>query len=213
VVAGLEGLAGILMALLRRGTTGQGDYLDISMHESLVAALANTLGPALAENRQPVVEHERTTGGSAFYRIYATRDGRHIVLGGQEMKFVRTLLEALGRPEFIPLCARGPGEHQQPLISFLQATFLQKTRDEWDQLLGKLDVCYGIVNAVPEALSDPQLLARGFLLTDELSRRHLGTPIRFREEPAQINLREPQLGEHNAAVLGEFARRDAGEGA
>lgn len=202
IVAGLQALAGVLMALLRRKTSGRGDYLDVSMHESLLAALPNVLGPTLAENRQPLVRHERTTGGSAFYRIYATRDGRHIVLGGQERKFAHALLEALGRLDFLPLCERGPGEHQGPLIAFLRETFLKRTRDEWDAWLRELDVCYGPVNTLPEALSDPQLLARGTLIRDELGRRHLASPLRFREEPARLDPHEPRLGEHNAEVLG-----------
>jgi len=202
IVAGLQALSGVLMALLRRQTTGRGDYLDLSMHESLVAALPNILGPTLAENRQPVAKHERTTGGSAFYRIYPTRDGRQIVLGGQETKFVRTLLGALDRPELAALCERGPGAHQQPVIEFLRETFLRRTRAEWDAWLADLDICYGIVKTLPEALSDPQLTARGMIVKDNLGRRHLGSPIRFREEPARIDLHEPRLGAHNAELFG-----------
>ncbi len=123
MVASLQGLAGILMALLRRQTTGQGDYLDISMHDSVVSASANLLGPALAEDRQQNAKHERTTGGSAFYQIYDTKDGRHVALAGQEMKFVHNLLGALGRPELAALCERGPGPHQQPVEQFLRETF------------------------------------------------------------------------------------------
>jgi len=202
IVSGLQGLAGVLMALLRRETSGRGDYLDISMQEALLAALPNLLGTALAENRQPVVRHERTTGGSAFYRVYATRDGGHIALGGQELKFVRALLEALGRPDFLPLCERGPGAHQEPLIAFLRETILTRTRTEWDAWLRELDVCYGVLNTLPEALSDPQLLARGMLVRDELGRRHLASPLRFSEEPARLNLHEPRLGEHNVELVG-----------
>jgi len=202
IVAGLQALSGVLMALLRRETTGRGDYLDVSMHESLVAALPNILGPTLAENRQPVARHERTTGGSAFYRIYHTSDGRQIVLGGQERKFVRTLLEALGRPELAELCERGPGEHQQPVIEILRETFLRRTRAEWDEWLGSLDICYGPVNTLPEALADRQLAVRGMIVKDELGRRHLGSPIRFREEPATLDLHEPSLGAHNRELFG-----------
>ena len=201
IVAGLQGLAGVLMALFRRERTGVGDYLDVSMHESLVAALLNVLGPTLAENRQPVVRHERTTGGSAFYQIYATRDGRHIALGGQEMKFVHALLEALGRADLAPLCERGPGAHQAPLIAFLKETFLSRTREEWDRWLSGLDICYGVVNTLPEALADPHLVARGDLVTDALGRRHIAPAIRFREEPSRPNLVEPALGAHNSALI------------
>ena len=86
------------MALLRRETTGRGDYIDIAMHDAMLAACANIVGPTLAEDRQPVAKHERTTGGAAFYQIYRTRDGRHIVLAGQETKFIRNLLNALDAP-------------------------------------------------------------------------------------------------------------------
>ena len=201
-VSALQGLAGVLMALLRRETSGEGDFLDIAMHDAMVSAIPNILGPTLAENRQPVAKHERTTGGSAFYQIYDTRDARHIALAGQEMKFVRNLLGALGRPELAELCASGPGPHQQPVEAFLRDTFLQKTRDEWVAWLSQLDVCFGALNTLPEALEDENLKARGMVLTDALGRRHLGSPIRFRSEPARLNLQEPALGAHGEELLG-----------
>lgn len=202
MVASLQGLAGILMALLRRQSTGQGDYLDISMHDSVVSASANLLGPTLAEDRQPVARHERTTGGAAFYQIYDTKDGGHIALSGQEMKFVRNLLGALGRPELAAPCERGPGPHQQPVEQFLRETFLSRTRDEWVEYLSKLDVCFGELKTFPEALRDPHLIARGMILTDRLGRLHLASPIRFAREPARVDLHEPAMGEHGPSILG-----------
>ena len=193
LLSALNGLAGILMALLRRERTGKGDFVSIAMHDSMLAGLANVLGPTLAENRQPVARHERTTGGSAFYRLYETADGRYLALGGQEMKFVRTLLGALGRPELAPLCER-PGPHQQPVMAFLEGVFKQKTLQQNLAFLAPLDVCYAPVNTLPEGLE----AAGDKLLTDELGRRHLAPPIRFRDEPARPNLREPPLGEHDA---------------
>src|SRR3954463_6289997 len=192
LLAALHGLAGILMALLRREKTGRGDYIDIGMHDVTVAALSNVLGPTLAENRQPVPTHERTTGGSAFYRLYATRDGRHLSLGGQEMKFVRNLLGALGRPELAPLCEK-PGPHQQPVMEFLEHSFKARTLEECKAFLSKLDVCYGEVNTRPEALRDPNALARGMVVEDESARRHLTPPVRFEEEPARPNYQAPRL--------------------
>jgi len=157
-----------------------------------VAALSNILGPTLAENRQPVPTHERTTGGSAFYRIYDTADGRQLVLGGQEMKFVKNLVGALGRPELAPLCEK-PGPHQQPVVEFLQKAFGAKTLAESLQMLEKLDVCYGPVNTLPEALRDPNALARGMVVEDEQGRRHLAPPVRFQDEPAAPDYRAPKL--------------------
>ena len=193
LLCALQGLAGILMALLRRERTGKGDYIDMAMHDAMLAGMPNILGPTLAENRQPVARHERTTGGSAFYRLYQTADGRHLALGGQEMKFVRNLLGALGRLDLAPLCEK-PGPHQQPVMAFLQEKFGEKTLEENLKFLAPLDVCYAPVNTLPEALE----AAADKVLKDELGRRHLAPAIRFRDEPARPSLREPRLGEHDA---------------
>jgi len=205
VLAGLQGLAGVLMALLRRRETGIGDYIDISMHNVTIGGMLNVLGPPMAENRQPIVRHERNTGGAAFYHPYRTSDGRYLVLAGQEPKFIHNLLRALGRPELAEPCLRGPGPHQQPVIDFLAQTFAARTLDEWDAYLRPLDVCYGRVNTLPEALAHENLRAAGMLPQDGLGRTHIGPPIRFRNEPAVPVLREPARGEHTAQVLGQIA--------
>jgi len=193
LLASLHGLAGVLMALLRREKTGKGDFIDIAMHDSMLAGAPNVLGPAFAENRQPVPTHERSTGGSAFYRLYPTADGRWLALGGQEMKFVRSLLGALGRLDLAPLCEK-PGPHQRPVMEFLESYFSQRTLNDNLAFLAPLDICYAPVNTLPEALE----AAADKLLQDESGRRHLAPPIRFRDEPARPRLREPRLGEHDA---------------
>jgi crotonobetainyl-CoA:carnitine CoA-transferase CaiB-like acyl-CoA transferase len=205
VLAGMQGLAGVLMALLRRQQTGVGDYIDISMHNVTIGGMLNVMGPPMAEKRQPVVKHERTTGGAAFYHPYRTSDGRYLVLAGQEAKFIRNLLQAFGRPELTELCLRGPGPHQQPVTDFLAQEFSKRTLAEWDAYLRSLDVCYGRVNTLPEALEHEGLRAGGALLQDELGRTHIGPPIRFLAEPALPVLREPAHGEHTAQVLDGLA--------
>ena len=199
IVAGLHALTGVLMALLRRATTGKGDYLDISMLESMASAMPNVMGPTFAEGRQPEPKLERSTGGSAFYRIYKTKEGRHVVLGAQEPKFVRAVLTKLGREDLIPLCLRGPGAHQQPVIEALAAAFAGRTSAEWEQWFAGVDACFARVNTLPEGLADPQLAARGFVLRDAEGRPHLGNPLRFREEPATPVLEAPGLGQHQGA--------------
>src|SRR5262245_23793706 len=167
MVSALQALSGVLMALYRRETTGRGDHVDIAMHHAALAALPNVMGPAMAHLPQPNPKHERTTGGAAFYQIYETADGRHLVLGAQEMKFVQTLLARLGRPDLAPLCARGPGQHQAPVIAFLRGAFIEKPLAYWRQWFEGLDVSFAPVNALREALDDPHVRARGAVLRDE----------------------------------------------
>ncbi len=200
-LAALQSLSGILMALLARERSGRGDYLDIAMHDATLAATANILGPAMAEGRQSVPHHERSMGGSAFYQVYATSDGRHVVLAGQEDKFIETLLNAIGRPDLIPLSLQGPGAHQEPVRAALAAIFAAKTQEEAIAWLSTMDLCYAPVKTMPEALADANARARGMILTDHLGRAHIGPAVRFRHEPPIPELQAPELGQHNAVFL------------
>ncbi len=166
----------------------------------MVAGLRNVMGPTFAEARQPVPQHERSTGGGAFYRMYETKGGGRIALAGQEPKFVHALLDELGRPDLAPLCLQGPGPHQAPVAQFLEGAFLQATRAEWEERLTNLDVCFGAVNTLPEAFNDPQLLARGMVLNDSEGLPHIASPIRFMNEPAVIDLASPALDQHHYLV-------------
>jgi len=210
IAAALQGLSGVLMALLKRQQTGRGDYVEIAMFDSLFAATPNIIGPVFAENRQPDPKAQRTTGGSAFYRLYDTRDGRQIALAGQETKFVEKVLGALGRADLVELCTRGPGPHQQPVVDCLKAFFASRSRQEALDWLARLDVCFAPVNTLLEATADPNVAARSLLLRDDAGRKHLAPAIRFAEEPANPVLREPLLGEHTDDVLAEL-EAEAGE--
>jgi crotonobetainyl-CoA:carnitine CoA-transferase CaiB-like acyl-CoA transferase len=203
------GLAGVLMALYRRERTGTGDRLDISMHDAALAWLPNVLGPVFVERRAPVPQHERTWGGSAFYRIYRTADGRHVVLGGQEVKFVRNLLTEWGRPDLVALCERGPGPHQQPVVDFLQGVFATRTQAEWVEWFRGRDVCFAPVKNLREAFDDPQARARGMRLVDELGQEHIGLPVKFETEPGRADFRVPRPGEHTEQVLRSVGCSDA----
>lgn len=209
MAASMLSFGGIMMALYRREKTGRGDYLDMAMHDSILAWTPNVLGDVFARRRAPVVKHERTFGGSAFYNIYRTSDGKHVVLGAQEIKFVRNLLGELGRLDFVALAERGPGPHQQPLIEFLRATFATRTQTQWiDWFRGK-DVSFAPVNDLRQAFDDPHVQARGMRLVDDAGHEHVGVPIKFSDEPAQPNFKLPRLGEHNVEVLRSAGCSDA----
>jgi len=196
----LMALSGILMALYRRSHGGRGDYLDIAMQDALLAWLPNVIGPPFAEGRDPQVKQERSWGGNAMYRLYRCADGRWLAIGGAEHKFADTLFAALGRPDLGPLCHQPPGPAQDPARAFLAETFAGQTLAHWCALLGTLDVCWAPVKTLTEALDDPHTQARGMVFTDEQGGRHLGIPIRFRDEPGRIDGRLDGPGQSTAAI-------------
>lgn len=197
-LSALHALGGVMMALYARETTGRGDYIDIAMHEALLSATANVMGPTMAEARQPVIAEQRTTGGAAFYRAYRCRDG-WLALAGQEPKFVTALLGWLGRSDLAPLTTT-PGAHQAPVVDVLAAFFAERSLAEAGEVLNSLDVCWGRVNTYPEALADDHIAARGFVQHDAQGRAHLGPVIRFHDQPAQPRLDAPMLGADQALI-------------
>ena len=201
MLASMICLSGILMALYRRKETGKGDYLDIAMADCVLACVPNNLGVAMAERRQPDLSEERSLGGNALYGIYQTQDDDFIVLGGQELKFAKNLLEPLGRPDLIELCKLAPGRGQEPVRAFLRETFRSKTKAEWVEWFKGRDIAFAPVKTLPEALEDPHFRARGMVQKDARGWDHLGVPIRFSGEPGRPSFQLPAHGEHSSQIL------------
>jgi len=208
MAASLMALSGILMALLKQRATGRGDYLDIAMHDTLLAWTANVMGPVFAEQRSPVPKAERTWGGNAFYNLYETKDGKWLALGAAEHKFAENFLAKAGRPDLAPYAHKQPGE-QSPLIAYLRETVKARTLAEWLAWLDGVDVAYAPVRSLKDAIDDPNTRARGMLLVDEQGRQHLGVPIKFTREPAEPRLRAPGFGEHSNEIVTSLGYGDA----
>ena len=174
-----------------------------------MAWLPNVTGPVFAEDRAPRVKEERSFGGYAFFSVYETSDKRHVVLGGVEHKFVRNLLNALERPDLIPAAEGPPGPTQAPVKDFLRATFETKTRAEWEAWFADKDVCFAPVLDLHEAFHQPHVAAREMLRRDADGNLHIGTPIRYRDEPGAPDTALPALGQHTEAVLRQAGYDDA----
>ena len=204
VAGSMMALAGVLMALLRRKTTGEGEYIDISMQDSLLSWTANALGPTFGEKRPPEPKQERTWGGAAFYRIYQTACGGHLTLGGRELKFARTFLASQDRLDLLPLVSGEPGPREDPVKRYLEELFASRTLAEWAEELDGLDICWAPVLNYREALDQAQPRAREMVLNETEEIEHLGNPIKFAAEPGRVNYQVPQLGEHTQAIMNQL---------
>ncbi len=209
MLSSMMAFSGVLMALLRREKTGRGDYLDLAMMDSLIAAMPNNLGPVFAEKRAPEVKAERSWGGNAMYDIYDTKDGKYVVLGGAEMHFAKAVLTKMGRPDLIAACEPPPGPTQAPAREFLIETFKTKTQAEWVSWFADVDAAFAPVNDLRQACDDPQLRARGMIFEDARGWEHVGIPIQYRDEPGEATLRFAEIGEDTQAVLRAIGYDDA----
>ncbi len=177
MAAGLTALSAVLMALIGREKSGQGDYIDCAMFDALLPWCAHTAGSAIAGGASPKSPQQRSLGGAAFYQVYQTADGRHIVLGGRELKFAENLLLALDRPDLVPVAAQPAGQ-QGALIDFLRDTFGQKSRNEWVRWFEGKDVAFAPVLDFREALDAPHVAARGLWIEMD-GAHHIAPAIRF----------------------------------
>jgi crotonobetainyl-CoA:carnitine CoA-transferase CaiB-like acyl-CoA transferase len=180
MAAGLTALSATLMALIGRDASGKGDYIDCAMFDSLLPWCAHTAGSAIAGGESPRSSHQRSLGGAAFYQVYETSDGKHVVLGGREMKFVENLMTALGKPEMVAIAERPAGE-QGELIDYLRDVFATKTRDAWVDWFHDKDVAFSPVLDFREALDEPHIAERG-LWIEHAGSHQIGPAIRFAGE-------------------------------
>jgi crotonobetainyl-CoA:carnitine CoA-transferase CaiB-like acyl-CoA transferase len=197
-------LSGVLMALLRRHTTGRGDFVDISMFESVLAASPNILGPVFGGGQTPERLKERTHGGNAMLNVYETADKRYIALGGGEHKFVEALFQGLGRPEFIAPVTGPAGEGHWPAIAFLRETFRSRSREEWEAWFEGRDICWSPVVTLDEAWRADHVQQRGMRFQDDAGNDHIGSAIKFTDEPAQIDTQLPKVGADSATIIAEL---------
>jgi crotonobetainyl-CoA:carnitine CoA-transferase CaiB-like acyl-CoA transferase len=128
----------------------------------------------------PVSSHQRSLGGAGFYQVYRTSDGKHVVLGGREIKFAENLLGALGRPDLIAHASREAGD-QQELIAYLQGVFATKSRDQWADWFADKDVAFAPVLNFREALDEPHIAERGLWIEHD-GAHHIAPAIRFASE-------------------------------
>ncbi len=194
-------LSALLMALLRKKDTGRGDYIDVAMADSLIAAIPNNMGTTFANKKPPVLEEERALGGYAMYQIYETRDGRHIVLGGSEFHFAEAIVSKLGRPDLLDACKSPPGSGQDVVKEFLKAKFKGQDQVYWVDFFEGVNAAFAPVKDLREAADDVQIRHREMIIEDEQGGEHIGIPMKFLSEPGEVKFKFAKLGEHTESVL------------
>ncbi|MGV6873985.1 CaiB/BaiF CoA transferase family protein [Pseudochelatococcus sp. B33] len=203
----LTATTGILAALVARGRTGRGQFIDISMHDGAISWLSLHAADALFAGIEPKGGERPFIGQAPCYNVYECADGRHVALGAIEEHFWHRFCDAFGTPEL--RSRQWPeGEEARRQKALLQDRFLTRTRDEWVATLEAADIPFGPVLGIVEALESDHARARGMLehVDHPVEGRvpQLGFPIKMSDTPCTIRLAPPLLGEHTEAVLTEL---------
>ncbi len=206
-VSGITALYATVMALFHRERTGEGQEVEVGMFETMASFMlvehANgalfqpPLGPAhyprvVARNRKPY----RTQDGHVAALIY---NDKHWAL------FVDAVKPSWAGPELARLEQRA--QQTERLYGLLGETFLERTTQEWLDLLGSLGIPAAPLRTPDELLTNPHLEAVGFFETvDSLQGpiRFPGVPTWFSKTPGKVHGPTPSLGEHTGEILDEI---------
>ena len=151
----------IVGALHGRGQDGAGCHIDLGLADVTHPLQLMQVAAWGATGQSPGRGTYYLNGGAAYYRTYATSDGRHVVLGAIEPKFWRNFCEAAGRPEWI---TRQPEPMPQIALGADIATFFASlTLVEATARFEAVDCCFSPVLGMGEALAQPQISERNLV--------------------------------------------------
>lgn len=194
MVSGLTAAQEITTALLSRELgNGGGEYLDLSIAESLLDLSQVISGEAMAGESPPRPAGTVLTGKYPCYSIYEAADGKYVTLAALEPKFWKTFCQAIGREDLEPLHMSDDPDERSKLRTELESIFRDKTRDQWESDLGEQATMVGAVLEPREVINNEHFVERGDFRTGECR-----VSIRADyEDPRDL----PEKGEHNEEVF------------
>jgi alpha-methylacyl-CoA racemase len=162
---GMHAVIAILAALVRRGESGEGQYLDVAATDGVLSLMGLSIDQFLATGEVARPREALLTGRYACYDLYCARDGKWLSVGAIEPHFFANLCKALGAEEFVS--HQHDDERQDEIRERFREVFATRDRDDWVAELAPGDTCVAPVYSIPELVADPHLRARGVFMQAE----------------------------------------------
>jgi CoA:oxalate CoA-transferase len=209
-VGGLNAAFAIMAALYHRERTGQGQFIDVALLDSIMPLLGWVAANWLIGGQppQPMGNDNFTAAPSGTFR---TADGFINIAANQQEQWEK-LANAVGAPElrtdprFVKRDDRKA--HRAALTPLLEEKLAQRPTADWVCLFNRLGIPSGAIPTLQEALASPQIRHRGTLQTidtDGIGTLQLfGTTAKFEKTPGAIESPPPRLGADTDRVLHEI---------
>ncbi|WP_211843984.1 CaiB/BaiF CoA transferase family protein [Neoroseomonas oryzicola] len=207
-VSGLTALYAVLMALLHRARTGEGQEIEVAMFETMANfVLTDHINGALFD--PPEGEPVYSRAASPNRRPYRTSDGWVAALIYTD-KHWRAFLDVAGQPAWAKDPRFATLKDRAKVIDEVYArigeTLVARSTAEWLDAFARAEIPAAPVNETSALLRDPHLEAVGFFTAQETplgTVRFPGMPAWFSRTPGQITNPAPALGADGRAVLAE----------
>jgi CoA:oxalate CoA-transferase len=214
ITAGLFAAIGTLGALTSVSKGREGQHVDISMLDSQVAILENAISRYFVGGEVPSPIGNRHPSITPFCS-FPTSNGYIIVaIGNDSMwkKFCKLLnIEKIATDNrFMTNAARTSNWKELQVV--FEPTFLQKTTEDWLNLLEEAGIPSGPIQSINQVVTHPQVLSRNMIIEVEHPEagvvKMAGNPIKFSDTACQDVTHSPLLGQHTEFILKELGLID-----
>ena len=209
VVTGVYASGAITASLLWRERSGKGQYIDCSLLDVQVSALANIASNYLVAGRE--AKRWGTAHESIIpYQVFHAKD-RPIAIAVANQKLWINFCKLIGKEEWIsdPRFESNPKrvENREVLLPLVAGVIARKTCDEWVEQFVEHAIPCGPVNNMQSLFADPQVLHRNMVAEVPHPTigplRLAGIPVKYAETPLSIQRPPPLLGEHTDEILSD----------
>ena len=216
VLGGMNLTIGILAALNARSITGKGQYIDVSLVDSVVASLEQAWQRFFVSGKLPT-RHGNYYDAIAPYDSYMAKDGYMVIGCGNQALFEVLCRDLLGKPELIederfldvPLRVKNNKQFKVYVEDWLK----DKTVAEAVQLVLSKRIPAAPIYDLRQISEDEHIagVRKAFVEIDHPTAGKMklnSLPIKLSDTAAEIRFASPTLGQHNREVLGELGYTD-----
>lgn len=209
-VGGINAALAIVSSLFWREKSGEGQFVDISMLDSIMPLMGWVVANLMIGGQQPVpMGNDNFTAAPSG--VFRTKDG-HINIAANKQEQWEAVANVLGLPElkedprFKERDTRKKNRYE--LTPILEEKLMLNDSDYWVETLNKNDVPCGAILTLENALSQPQVNHRNTFTTvhlDEIGDLKLfNMTAKFEKTPANVETPPPTLSQHTEEILSQL---------
>ena len=204
-------LSAILAALRLRDSTGESQYVEVTLQRTGIWALASDVNSALYDRLQPK-KTSRKAPPNPIWNYYRTADGRWLVMVmPMATPYWPKFCAAIGREEWATderfQSLTGLAEHGPDIVPEIEAMFASQDLQHWREVLDGAGLIWEPVPELPEVVDDPVLRESGaFALVvhpEGGAMEIVGTPFVIRGADVEVRGPAPDAGQHTREVFQE----------
>jgi formyl-CoA transferase len=208
--AGQHLVQGILLALLQRDKTGEGQKVEVSLYNSMLAVQMQEATTRL------MYDQELNWALMPLSGCFPTQNSEIVMVGAFKSNPLRDICAALELPDLSLEERFSTSEHlkrnRREIRGIIADRLRENTSEHWLAALEEHDVLCGPVRSLAEALSDPQTAHNNMIIEFDNGSgqivKTIAPPIAMSCVDHEVRHAPPRLGEHSRELLHEFGYAD-----